>query len=66
MATDSRGRVIVRDGPWGFAFLLAYIGAAIYFISASDGSFWNVILGLLQAIVWPVYVVYHVLVVIGA
>ena len=41
--------------------LLLYVGAAIYFVSHSDGSFWGVILGLLQALVWPVYVVYHVL-----
>jgi hypothetical protein len=66
MARDGRGRTIVRDGPWGFIFLLAYVGAAIYFISVSDGSFWGVILGLLQAVVWPVYVVYHVLVLLGA
>jgi len=66
MGTDGRARVIVRDGPWGFVFLLAYIGAAIYFISVSDGSFWGVILGLLQAVVWPVYVIYHVLLLIGA
>ncbi|HAM25927.1 MAG TPA: hypothetical protein DCP11_04275 [Microbacteriaceae bacterium] len=60
MARDGRARV-VRNGQWGFIFLLAYVGAAIYFISVSDGSFWGVVLGLLQAIVWPVYVVYHVL-----
>lgn len=54
-------RVVEKAGPWGFFFLLAYIGAAIYFISHSDGSFWAVVLGLLQAIVWPVYLVYHVL-----
>ena len=66
MATDGRGSVIVRDGSWGFFFLLAYIGAAIYFISVSDGSFWGVILGLLQAIVWPVYVTYLVLLGLGA
>ena len=66
MGTDSRARVIVREGPWGFVFLLAYIGAAIYFISMSNGTFWGVILGLLQAAVWPVYVTYHVLVLIGA
>ncbi|SEN81158.1 hypothetical protein E3O25_14280 [Cryobacterium sp. TMT1-3] len=66
MTTNSRARVVVRDGPWGFVFLLAYIGAAIYFVSVSTGTFWGVILGLLQAIVWPVYVVYHVLLSIGA
>jgi hypothetical protein len=66
MTTDGRGRVIVRDGSWGFFFLLAYVGAAIYFISTSDGSFWGIILGLLQAIVWPVYVTYLVLLGLGA
>ncbi len=66
MTKDGRARVAVRDGPWGFIFLLAYVGAAIYFVSVSNGSFWGVVLGLLQAIVWPVYVVYHVLLMIGA
>ena len=61
-----RVRFVERNGPWGFVFLLAYIGAAIYFISVSDGSFWAVVLGLLQAAVWPVYVVYHVLLALGA
>ncbi len=45
---------------------MAYIGAAIYFISHSDGSFWGVILGLLQALVWPVYLVFHLLTLLHA
>ncbi|WP_169580618.1 MULTISPECIES: hypothetical protein [Microbacterium] len=59
-------RVVEKAGPWGFFFLLAYIGAAIYFISYSDGSFWAVVLGLLQAAVWPVYVIYYTLALLGA
>lgn len=59
-------KVIDRAGPGGFVFFLAYIGAAIYFIQQSNGGFWEVILGLLQAAVWPVYVIYHVLSVLGA
>lgn len=55
-----------QDGPIGFFMFLAYIGAAIYFISESNGGFWEVILGLLQAIVWPVYLIFHVLTVLGA
>lgn len=54
-------KVINRAGPSGFMFLLAYIGAAIYFVQRSNGGFWDVILGLLQAVVWPVYVMYHLL-----
>ena len=53
-------------GPRGLPVLLAYIGAAIYFVQQSNESFWGVILALLQAAVWPVYVVYHVLRLLGA
>ncbi len=59
-------KIINRRGPSGFFFLLGYLGAAIYFVSISNGSFWGVILALLQAIVWPVYVVYHALLLLGA
>lgn len=59
--TTTRTRVVERNGVSGLFMLMAYIGAAIYFISHSDGSFWAVILGLLQAMVWPVYVMYDVL-----
>lgn len=58
-------RVVEKAGPWGFFFLLAYIGAAIYFLSRSDGAFGDVVLGLLQAAVWPVYVTFHVLEALG-
>lgn len=57
---------VVHHGPKGLFLLLPYIGAAIYFIQQSNGGFWDVILGLLQAAVWPVYVVYHVLQFLGA
>lgn len=59
-------RVVENNGVWGFFFLLAYIGAAIYFITKSDGRFWSVLLGLLQAIVWPIYLTYHLLEALGA
>ena len=59
-------QVVESNGAWGVFFLLAYIGAAIYFVSVSDGSFWGVVLGLLQAMVWPAYVLYHGLLLIGA
>lgn len=59
-------KVINKAAAAGCIFFLSYIGAAIYFIEKSGGGFWEVILGLLQAIVWPVYVVYHVLGLLGA
>lgn len=54
-------KVISQAAPMGFVLFLAYIGAAIYFIEKSSGGFWDIILGLLQAAIWPVYVMYDVL-----
>jgi hypothetical protein len=66
MSNHDKVKVVNGAGQLGFMFFLAYIGAAIYFIQKSGGGFWEVILGLLQAIVWPVYVMYHVLQALGA
>ncbi len=59
------GKGMQQAAPLGFFGLLAYIGAAIYFIGKSDGGFWDVIVGLLQAIVWPAYAVYGGLTALG-
>lgn len=59
-------KYVKNDGAIGCFMFLAYIGAAIYFISQTNGGFWPVILALLQAAVWPVYLVFNVLTVLGA
>lgn len=64
MSSGSRGTV-VNSSAWGFFFFLAYIGAAVHFISVSDGRFWGVILGLLQSVVWPAYLIYGMLGALG-
>ena len=53
-------RVINESGPLGFVFFVAFIGAAVYFVQHSSG-FWGFVLALLEAAVWPAFVVYHVL-----
>jgi len=44
---------------------LGFIGAVIYFISVAP-SFWTGVLGVLKAIVWPVFLVLEVLKFVGA
>lgn len=44
----------------GFVYVLGFIGALIYFISTST-SFWNGVLGVLKAMIWPVYIVFNLL-----
>lgn len=46
--------------PAGAVYCLGFIGAAIYFIQHAT-TFWGSVLGFLEAIVWPAFVVYKVL-----
>lgn len=62
---SDRVRFVERNGPLGFFFLLAFIGAAVYFITVSDQSFLGVIVALLKAIVWPAFATFHALDALG-
>jgi hypothetical protein len=44
----------------GCSYGLGFIGAAVYYIAHST-SFWSGVLGILKAIVWPAFLVYHLL-----
>ncbi len=44
----------------GCIYGLGFIGAAIYYISTATG-FWAGVLGVLKAIVWPVFAVMKIL-----
>ncbi len=39
-------------------YFIGFIGGAIYFISHAT-TFWMGVLGILKAIAWPAYLVYH-------
>jgi hypothetical protein len=48
----------------GAVYGLGFIGAAIYYISVAT-TFWMGVLGLLKAIVWPVFLVLEALKFLG-
>ncbi|HIA92144.1 TPA: hypothetical protein EYO12_03455 [Candidatus Saccharibacteria bacterium] len=54
-----------KDGAMGFNLFLSFIGAAVYFVNQVDG-FWNIILALLKAMVWPAIFIYNLLQFFGA
>ncbi len=54
-----------RDCSKGCFYGLGFIGAAIYYISMAPG-FWMGVLGVLKALVWPVFLVFELLKYIGA
>ncbi|MCX6746936.1 MAG: hypothetical protein NTU63_02255 [Candidatus Pacearchaeota archaeon] len=44
----------------GGAYFLGIIGAAVYYIQQSS-TFWQGIVGVLKALVWPAFLVYKLL-----
>ncbi len=54
-----------NDCKGGCTYGLGALGAAIYYISTATG-FWVGVLGILKALVWPVFLVLEVLKFIGA
>jgi len=56
--TKNAGKFQIQTkGSSGFYFL-GFVGSAIYFISHASG-FWDGVLGVLKAIVWPAFLVYE-------
>jgi hypothetical protein len=50
-----------RGGSTGNAvYGLGLIGALVYYIQTADG-FWEGVLGILKAVVWPAFAVYELL-----
>jgi len=44
----------------GCIYGLGFIGAAIYYIQQSNG-FWEIVIAILKAIVWPAFLVYKLI-----
>lgn len=51
---------MASQGGAGGVYFLGMIGAAVYYLQNSVG-FWGGIVALLKALVWPAYLVYHLL-----
>ncbi len=68
MAEEKKVTKVVNNyaATWGFPAFVTYVGAAIYFVSITNGAFWAVIGALFKAMVWPGFVVFHLLKLLGA
>lgn len=61
MENNNSGKNNVNSGGmFGGAYFVTIVGAAIYFIQGAT-SFWDGVLGILKALVWPAFVIYRVL-----
>ena len=55
---------VINEGPLSWVFFVAWIGAAMYFFQ-QDSSFWGFFVAIIKAAVWPGFVVYEVLGLLG-
>jgi hypothetical protein len=53
------------DTTGGAIYGLGFIGSLVYYISTATG-FWNGVLGVLKAIVWPAFLMYEAFKFLGA
>jgi hypothetical protein len=49
-----------RSGGGNAVYGLGLIGAIVYYIRVADG-FWDGVLGILKALVWPAFLIYDLL-----
>ena len=56
----ANGRAARRSAVGGLWFL-GFLGALVYYLHTHSGTFWLVLVAFLKALVWPAFVVYHVL-----
>lgn len=60
MAKESKQSYKGNGAGGGAVYGLGFIGALVYFIQQSD-TFWQFLLGILEAFIWPALVIYHLL-----
>ena len=61
MASKDTIKVVNESGPIGYVLFFSFIGAAVYFVQQTSGGFWEVILAILKAMVWPAFLMYSAL-----
>jgi hypothetical protein len=50
----------VGSSSWGLAYFLSMVGAAMFYIQQA-ASFGDGVPGVLKALIWPAFLVYHLL-----
>jgi hypothetical protein len=60
-----RVRIVQQNGQLGLVLVVAFVGALVYFVSRAHG-FGGVVLAILEAMVWPAILLFHLLGSLGA
>jgi fatty acid desaturase len=55
-----KAKQVANNGTNNAVYGLGFVGALVYYFGHAN-SFWLLVLGFLKAVVWPAFVVYHLL-----
>jgi len=58
---DRTNKRAANAGGAGGIWFIGFIGALVYYVHTHSGTWWLVVLAIMKSIVWPAFVVYHVL-----
>lgn len=60
-----KGMGAMKTGGSSGVWFLGFVGALIYYLHVHSGSFGLVIAALFKAVLWPAFLVYHLLQFLG-
>lgn len=60
-AGNRGNRGMAAKGGAGGIWFLGFIGGLVYYLHTHSGTFWLVLLAIMKAVVWPAFLVYHLL-----
>jgi hypothetical protein len=58
MSDDARA---AGGAGMGGAYFLGFLGSLVYYLHTHSGTFWLVLVALGKSVVWPAFLVYHLL-----
>lgn len=50
-----------KAGGAGGVWFLGFLGALVYYLHTHSGTFWLVVVAVVKAVLWPAFLVYHLL-----
>lgn len=62
--SSSGKKAVTEHGSAGAVWCLGFIGSAVYYIQTATG-FWDGVVGVLKALLWPAFLVYEALKTLG-
>jgi hypothetical protein len=62
---NGKSKTVVNNGGGNAVYGLGFVGALIYYLQQAE-TLWMGLIGILKALLWPIFLVYQLLKSLGA